>query len=306
VAWIAAWGLVPWLNAGGNLLLGTKHTSAVWEQSDVLIVLNYVAISFAIVVSLLGTERIVRRLGELGKTRQAGFDSEHRSHFRGLGSTLGPLAVSGVAAAVFAVSTLLADGWVAGALRGATWFVIGIALFTYLWTYGCLLLGLNRVGSERLVPDPLHVDPGLGLQPLGSIASTGLWMLLVWLVPVLVTALPDVVGAIIGLLVLAAVLAALFLSLLRLHWQMLEIKASELEIARELYAQAYAPVHEARTLDALEHRRGLLAAADNLEKRASAIHEWPFAERTPTLVLTVATSVVAMTIGRLILDPFGL
>jgi hypothetical protein len=49
-----------------------------------------------------------------------------------------------------------------------------------------------------------------------------------------------------------------------------------------------------------------LSAADALEKRASAIHEWPFSERTPTVVLAIVTSVLAMTIGRLILDPFGL
>lgn len=179
-------------------------------------------------------------------------------------------------------------------------------MFTFLWTYASLLLGLNRLGRERLIPDPVHVDPGLGLQPLGGIASTGLWILLAWLVPVLLTGLPDIVGAVIGMLVLVAVLATFFLSLLRLHWQMVAVKASELAIARELYAQAYEPVHEARTLDALEQQRGLLAAADALEKRASAIHEWPFTERTPTLVLTIATSVIAMTIGRLILDPFGL
>lgn len=305
-AWIAAWASVPWLNAGANLLLGTKRTSAVWEQNDVLVVLNYAAISFAIVVSLVGTGRITRRLEVLRTTTSATVEGGRREYFRDLNSTVGPIALSVLAALVFGVSTLATDGWMPAILRGATWFVIGIALFTYLWTYGCLLLGLDRLGRERLVPDPVHVDPGLGLQPLGSIASTGLWMLLVWLVPVLLTGLPDVVGAVTGMLVLIAVLATFFLSLLRLHWQMVDVKAGELAIARELYAQAYEPVHVARTLEALERQRGLLAAADALEKRASAIHEWPFAERTPTLVLTVATSVIAMTIGRLILDPFGL
>ena len=81
---------------------------------------------------------------------------------------------------------------------------------------------------------------------------------------------------------------------------------SQVAIARELYARAYEPVHRARTLEALEQQRALLGAADALEKRATAIHEWPFTERTPTVVITVATSVTAMTIGRLILDPLGL
>jgi len=65
-------------------------------------------------------------------------------------------------------------------------------------------------------------------------------------------------------------------------------------------------VHDARSLDALEQQRSLLGAADALEKRADAIHEWPFDEGTITRVITITTSVVAITIGRLILDPLGL
>jgi hypothetical protein len=95
-------------------------------------------------------------------------------------------------------------------------------------------------------------------------------------------------------------------SLLRLHRQMVEVKARELATARGLYAQAYEPVGAAGTLDALEGQRQLLAAADALESRARAIHEWPIDEGTVARVITIATSVVAITIGRLILDPFGL
>ena len=36
--WIPAWALVPWANAGTNLLLDSDGSSAVWEQSDLLIV----------------------------------------------------------------------------------------------------------------------------------------------------------------------------------------------------------------------------------------------------------------------------
>jgi hypothetical protein len=297
--------LIPWLNAGANLALGTR-TSAVWEQNDVLVVLNYAAISFAVCMSLWGTTRIARRLEELRATTKTILVGESSEPFRGLNSVAGPLVASGVAALVFGVTAFVRDGWASGLLRGATWFILGVALLSFVWTYAALLLGLNRLGRERLVPDPVHVDPGLGLQPLGAIASTGLWMLLAWLVPVLLTGLPDIVGAAVGMLVLAAVLATFFLSLLRLHWQMVVVKATELDIARALYAEAYRPVHEARSLEALDAQRGLLGAADSLEKRASAIHEWPFSERTPTLVITIVTSVVAMTIGRLILDPLGL
>jgi hypothetical protein len=49
-----------------------------------------------------------------------------------------------------------------------------------------------------------------------------------------------------------------------------------------------------------------LGAAEALEKRAREIHGWPIDEGTLARVLTIATSVVAMTVGRLILDPLGL
>jgi hypothetical protein len=88
------------------------------------------------------------------------------------------------------------------------------------------------------------------------------------------------VGVAVGLIVIAAGLAAFFFSMLRLHRQMAAVKASELAIARGLYARAYAPVRSEPTLEALESQRSLLSAADALEKRARDIHEWPIDEGT--------------------------
>ena len=53
-------------------------------------------------------------------------------------------------------------------------------------------------------------------------------------------------------------------------------------------------------MEALDRQRGVLAAADALEKRAHAIHQWPIDEGLLARVITIATSVVAITIGRLI------
>jgi hypothetical protein len=304
--WIAAWALVPWANAGANLLLGAKRTSAVWEQSALLVVLNYAAISLAVVLSLWGARTIARRLDVLHDPTSEVLVGEAAEPFRGINSHVGPLTASAITAAAFAATTLVDDGWLPALLRGVTWFVLGVALFSFIWTYASVLLGLNRLGRARLDPEAPHVDPGLGLQPLGAVAATGLWVLLAWLVPLLLTGLPDVVGAVIGMLVLVTALVTFFLSMLGLHRQMLTVKRVELERARDLYAQAYEPVHAAPTLDVLERQRNLLSAADVLEKRATAIHEWPFSERTPTVVITIVTSVIAMTIGRLILDPLGL
>jgi hypothetical protein len=120
------------------------------------------------------------------------------------------------------------------------------------------------------------------------------------------TGLPDVVGVAIGVVVLIAAVAAFFLSLFRLHRRMVEVKEGELAIARELYAEAYEPVRTAPTPQTLERQHPFLSAADALEKRADAIHEWPIDEGIVARVITISTSVVGITVARLILDPLGL
>jgi hypothetical protein len=306
VLWIVAWASVPWLNAGANLLLETGARSAVWEQSRTLVLLNYATLSFAIVITLWGTKRIARRVVALRATTPNVLEGNEREPFREMSIVGGPLVASAVTATAFALSMLASDGWTAAILRGATWFVFGIALWTFLWTYGSLQLGLDRLGRQHLRPDAARIDPTLGLRPLGGVAFMGLWMLLAWLVPLLLTGLPDIVGVAIGIVVLSGALGTFFLSLLRLHRQMVEVKTRELAMARELYAEAYKPLHKAPTLESLERQQSLLGAADALEKRAQAIHEWPMDEGTLASVITIATSVVAVTIARLILDPFGL
>jgi len=70
------------------------------------------------------------------------------------------------------------------------------------------------------------------------------------------------------------------LSLQSLHRQLVAAKASELAIARDLSAQAYEPARTGRPLEALDRQHSLLGAAE-------------------------ATSVIAITLARLILDAPG-
>jgi hypothetical protein len=293
--WVAAWALVPWANAGINLLLGPETRSAVWEQSAAVVVLNYAALSFAVVMTIWGSRRIASRLEALG----------HAAAFREMNGTAAPLAGAAATAAAFGVSGLVVDGLGAAVLRGGTWLVLGIAFWAFLWTYVSLQIGLHRLGGERIA-DAARMDPGLGLRPLGDVAFTALWIFLAWLLPLVLTGLSDVVGVVLGGALLVVALATFFFSLVRLHQQMVEVKAEELALARDLYAQAYAPVRATPTLETLEQQRNLLSAADALEKRAKAIHDWPIDEGTFARVITIATSVVAITIGRLLLNPFGL
>jgi hypothetical protein len=139
--WIGVWALVPWLNAGANLLLGADRTSAVWEQSTPLIVLNYAALTFASGFTMWASGRLVREVEALGATTPASRKEGLPVLFRGMNSVSGPLLASAGTAIVFAVSTLLQESLLAAAVRGATWCVIGIAMWTFLWTYVSLLLG---------------------------------------------------------------------------------------------------------------------------------------------------------------------
>lgn len=160
-----------------------------WEQSRLLVVLNYAALSFAVVMALWGTERIAWRLETLRAITSNVLDVNSSKQFREINSVSAPLIASAAAAIAFALSALIADGWAAAILRGATWFVLGAALWTFVWTYVSLQLGLDCLGRERLHPDAARVDSTLGLRPLGAVAFTGLWMLVVWLVPILLTGL---------------------------------------------------------------------------------------------------------------------
>jgi hypothetical protein len=118
--WVAAWATVPWLNAGANLLLENDARSAVWEQSDVLVILNYAALSFAIVLALWGTERIARQLQSVLATVPHVFGGDPHSAFREMNRVAGPIVASAAAAFVVGRSALLQDGLVAALLRGAT------------------------------------------------------------------------------------------------------------------------------------------------------------------------------------------
>ena len=108
-----------------------------------------------------------------------------------------------------------------------------------------------------------------------------------------------------SVLVLVGGLGAFVVSLFGLHRQIVQVKEGELELASQLYAEAYEPLRTERTLEALERQHTLLGAADALEKRARAIHDWPVAEGTWAWVIGIATSVVAIACARLILRPFG-
>ena len=108
-AWVAVWAVLPWLNAGANLLLDEESRSPVWEQDGVVIVLNYAALSLAIVLTVWGAREIARRLETLEGTIASVVDEPRR--FQEVNTIAVPLVGAAALAVAFGASTLVEDGW---------------------------------------------------------------------------------------------------------------------------------------------------------------------------------------------------
>src|SRR5215207_8280084 len=130
---VVIWALVPWANGALNLLLDTKSKSAVWEQSGILVVLNYATVSLAILLSIWGSRRIAIRLAELRGPQP----------FRELNSAAAPLLGTVATAMAFGITAFVQDGLIAAFVRGVTWLIVGAALWSFLWTSRLVLTGLS-------------------------------------------------------------------------------------------------------------------------------------------------------------------
>jgi hypothetical protein len=179
-------------------------------------------------------------------------------------------------------------------------------LWTAVWIYVTIQIGLNRQGRGHLTLQAYRGDRSLGLRPVGRLAFTGFWMLLGSVGPLVLTNLSDLPGVVVGIGVLVASVGLFFLSLRRLHRQMVAVKQRELEQALDLDRHAYQPVQDEPTLEVLQRQAGLLSAAEAPEKRAERILEWPSDEAIFAQMVTIAASVAAVIISSLILNPVGL
>jgi hypothetical protein len=306
-AWVVAWALVPWLNLAVVVALGAGE----WTGPGVPLgeVLNRTAVTFAVLLSLWGTARITDELRSLGPSLATVVEQEEpdvERLFHGIDSTLVPLLLTAATMLVLPLDEAVAGESAAALIQSVTWLVIGIPLWTAVWVYLTLQLGLDRLGRGHLTLQAYRGDRRLGLRPVGSIAFTGFWMLLGSVGPLVLTNLSDLPGVVVGIGVLVAGVGLFFLSLRRLNRQMVAIKQRELERARDLYRHAYQPVRDEPTLEVLQRQAGLLSAAEALEKRAERIQTWPFDEAIFAQVVTIASSVAVVIISSLILDPVGL
>jgi hypothetical protein len=308
LVWMLVWALVPWLNLVAVRVLGAADWAGTGAP-PVGEVFNRTAVSCAILLSLWGAARITDNLRRVGVALTEVVEQDEgdvRALFRGMGSTVGPLLLTAAGVLVLPLDEALTGEPRAALIQGATWVIVGIPLWTAVWVYLTLQLGFNRLGRGHLTLHGYRGDRSLGLRPVGRLAFTGFWMLVGSVGPLVLTNASDTPGVILGIAVLTVGLGLFFLSLRRLNRQMVAVKQREVDLARDLYMQAYEKVRDQPTLEVLQGQVGMLNAAEALEKRAERIQEWPFDEATFARVITIASSAAATIIARMLLDPVGL
>lgn len=304
--WTVVWALsaIPQILLSLRLFEMTNAlaptTPTIWELAvDVNAIFFSVWGSRKLAAELRRTEPLISRL--TGRR-----ESSTGRPIRGLDSIRGPLLLTGAVAALNAVLLSLDYGWRVTLIIFPTDFLFELPLLAFFWTYASLLIGLNRLGREKLRLDSTPGDRTLGLRPIGGLAFTGFWIFSVGFAPILIVSATSIPTLVINLAFFLIGFALFVLSLNRLHRQMVEAKQEHLDLARNLYAEAYRPLPRSPRVRILRSISPLLSAAEALEKRSASIQEWPFDEVLTGRIAIIVTSVVATVIARIILDTLGL
>jgi len=267
------------------------------------------AVVLATFVSLWGSRKLVREFEAIRPAiakltlRKGGPGG---SPIRGMGSVSGPLWLTLGLTAITVLLLVPEYGWRTAGLEAIPTFILFLPMSSFIWIYLSLLLGLHRLGGQRLALDRTPGDRTLGLRPVGGLAFTGFFLFALGFAPALVVTATSTPTQILNLFFFLLGVGLFLLSMSRLHGQMVEAKHRHMDVARRLYAEAYAPLARAPKAATLKARAPLLSAAEALEKRSAAISEWPFDQVLTGRIAIIVTSVVATVAARILLESFGL
>jgi hypothetical protein len=303
--WIVLWALVPLISAFvfATAARWSGHSFNAPETSNLL--LTQAAVACACFVLLWGGGALGRQVALLKRELAPVVPGHTIELFRAIGSTRGPLAL-----AVVVLAILTANGWLRyGPLPPLAalpfTFIYLIPILTFVWVYVTILADLNRLGQQPLALDLFPQDRTLGLERVGSVASTGLSLVLVAAVPVMIAGSdePATVGISMGVVVVTV--AIFILSMWRLHRQMAAAKARHIEAARHWYGEAYAPIRDAKSVKILEAQSNALSAASLLEARAHDLLTWPIDEGAVRFIAVVITGVITSLVVRGVFATLG-
>jgi cbb3-type cytochrome oxidase subunit 3 len=308
VAWVLAWAAVP---IAGGLLPGA-YLATVGVKPLPLRLLIGLVFAYEVVLAVWAVGRFTRERDTVQRSvDQLATDPGQNATpvFRGMASTLGPLALTLVFVTVTVWRTAVLGNLRAALLWLPVSLLVNLPLLTAVWVYLALLLGLNRLGRRTLSLTAFPQDLSLGLGEVGRLAFTAFWIYTAGFAPVLVVNFANPLGLLLLLGLFLLGVGVFFGCLQGLHHQLLAARRHYLEWAGQLYARAYEPIRSG-SLAALGEQVQLLQAAEVIYRRAEAIQEWPFQQRRLTqiagIIGTVVTFVITGIITRLILVRFGL
>ncbi len=304
--WIVLWALsVPLRLIDLVIVLVLTHQPLVPERlADVF--LSQVGFTWVVLVALWAAPRLDRRVDDLAPVlARVAPTAPPRSWFAQLTSVRGPLLVAFVCVAIATPSTWLDFGPAVALADLPLLFLMVIPIGTFVWAYGSILVGLDRIGRSTLTLDSYPEDRSLGLGPVGATAIAGFWMVIAASGPVLIVAGRDLTTFAISLTVVGVTVLLLVLSIVHFHRQMQAAKAGYVAMARSLVAAAYEPIRSGADLRTLEAHSSTLSAAQGLADRAERILEWPVDERMVAWIAVVVSGVVTTLVVRLVLEAIG-
>jgi hypothetical protein len=302
---IAAWACAPLVSlvVYTTAIRSSGHTLDTHEFLDLLA--TQAVLAYACLVFLLGTAMLVRQAAVVRRELAAGGHDRPTDLFQRIESIRGPLVLTTPVALVITASGWTRYGPVPPLAALPFVVVYLLPILTFVWTFLRILFDLDRLGRQRLSLRGFPADRSLGLEAVGSLASTGLGLLLIASVPVLFAGADQPVTLSISLVLVAACVALFVLSMWRIHRQMARVKDQLVEMTQALYTEAYAPIEREGRVETLERQSGALRAAQSLDERAHNVLTWPINEGTVKFIAVVITSVVTSLIVRALFAALG-
>jgi hypothetical protein len=309
LAWTILWGVIVLVRplAASAFLLASGRPSEARSVLEVHLTHNLV-LALVVLLALQGIHLLARdgtrALRAVGGLDSASPEPPDRP-IRGIDNVVGPLVIAAAAVLAESASPMVPSSPVANLVDGVLVAAFAVPVATWIWTYGAVLVAIDRLGRRSLPHEAFPADRGLGLLPIGSVPFKGFWLFAVAALANFVLVANSLIGYAIGLGLFLGVLAALVVSFWRLHRQMVSAKSRYLAEARRLLSEASEPFDRDPSLDTLEAQSRRVAAAEAFEKRAEGILEWPIDERIVTRTVLIATGAVAGLIARVVATQFG-
>jgi hypothetical protein len=225
--------------------------------------------------------------------------------FADISSVRGPAALTVVVATVITASGYVQYGPLPPLAALPLLVVYLVPIVTFTWVYLVVLVDLDRLGRQPLALDTFPEDRSLGLEKVGSLASSGLGLVLIAAVPVLVAGSDEPVTLGISLAMVGSSVGIFIWSMARLHRQMARAKARHVAFARQLYAEAYAPIQRSPGVESLTAHSSALGAAQAIDARAADILTWPVNEGTLKFIVVVVTGVLTSLVVRALFAAIG-